>query len=163
MTDQQRYLQLFRQMYELCRQNGWGDPFSYARSREIAMAVTLGHTIAPTYAGADAIDQQGDPVEYKSTIQDKLQGTYNGISVLDTWPEQADYLWYDKIGHYHDHFFARFDEGEIVQLYQMPGTLVWSSLIHKLKRAYHRDRGRDPRLSATLTHTEILNNGTRII
>lgn len=150
-------------MHALCQRNGWGDPFSYARSREIAMAVTLGHTIAPEYVGADAFDEDGEPVEYKSTIQDQLIGTYNGISVLPTWIDQCDYLWYEKLAYYQRHFFARFLAGEIVQLYQMPGTVVYMSLIHKLKRSYHSTRGRDPRLGAALTHKQIIDNGLRII
>ena len=32
--------------------------------------------------------KNGKPVEYKSTIADKIQGTYNGISVHNTWEEQ---------------------------------------------------------------------------
>ena len=40
---EQQYQQLFEQM---CEDNKWGDPFSYARSREIHMAGVLGHTIA---------------------------------------------------------------------------------------------------------------------
>ena len=127
------------------------------------MAVVLGHTIAPDYAGADAFDENGQPVEYKSTIQKQLIGTYNGISVLPTWLEQADYLWYEKLAHYQDHFFARFAEGEIVQLYQLRGPVVYMSLIHKLKSAYHRARGKDPRLSASLTNKQIITNGLRII
>ena len=54
MTPEQQYQQLFEQMYALCEANEWGDPFSYARSREIHMAGILGHTIADDYSGADA-------------------------------------------------------------------------------------------------------------
>ena len=43
---EQRYQQLFENMYKLCEEQGWGDPFSYARSREIHMAGVLGHTVA---------------------------------------------------------------------------------------------------------------------
>ena len=38
MTPEEKYRDLYEQMYELCDQQGWGDPFSYARSREIYMA-----------------------------------------------------------------------------------------------------------------------------
>ena len=41
MTPEQQYQQLFEQMYALCEANEWGDPFSYARSREIHMACLL--------------------------------------------------------------------------------------------------------------------------
>ena len=41
-----RRLQLYIEMYELCRQAGWGDPFNYARSKKANLANMLGHTIA---------------------------------------------------------------------------------------------------------------------
>ena len=63
------YEQYFRGLYEVCEDQGWGDPFSYARSREIDMAIALDHDVSPTYSGADAYDH-GEPVEYKSTIND---------------------------------------------------------------------------------------------
>ena len=34
MNPEQKYQQLFEEMYSLCEENNWGDPFSYARSRE---------------------------------------------------------------------------------------------------------------------------------
>ena len=80
-TAEQRYTRLFEEMYEICNTEGWGDPFSYARSREIHMAGILGHGVADDYSGADAYDKYDLPVEYKSTIGKKLTATYNGISV----------------------------------------------------------------------------------
>ena len=56
MTPEQKFQQLFEEMYQLCEEQGWGDPFSYARSREIHLASILGHQIAETYSGADAVD-----------------------------------------------------------------------------------------------------------
>ena len=56
MTPEQKFQELFEQMYQLCEEQGWGDPFSYARSREIHLAGILGHTVAETYSGADAMD-----------------------------------------------------------------------------------------------------------
>ena len=38
MTPEEKYRDLYEQMYDLCKEQGWGDPFSYARSREIYMA-----------------------------------------------------------------------------------------------------------------------------
>ena len=105
MTPEQQYQQLFEQMYALCEANEWGDPFSYARSREIHMAGILGHTIADDYSGADAYDQDG-PCEYKSTIGKKLTATYNGISVQDTWEKQVEYIQEEKIGKYANHYLS---------------------------------------------------------
>jgi hypothetical protein len=84
MTPEQEFKKLFERMYELCQENDWGDPFSYARSREIHIAGTLGHEISPTLSGADGIDEVGE-CEYKSTIAEKINGTYNGISVQPSW------------------------------------------------------------------------------
>ena len=50
----------------------------------------LGHKISSTYSGADGIDQDRE-CEYKTTIQAKINGTYNGISVKNTWEEENHY------------------------------------------------------------------------
>ena len=31
MTPEEKYRDLYEQMYDLCDEQGWGDPFSYAR------------------------------------------------------------------------------------------------------------------------------------
>ena len=67
-TPEQQYQELFEQMYELCDAQNWGDPFSYARSREIHLAGLLGHSVADDYSGADAYDENDRPVEYLSLI-----------------------------------------------------------------------------------------------
>ena len=90
-----KFKECFEGMYDVCEDQGWGDPNSYARSREIHMAIELGHDVADTYSGADAYDK-GEPVEYKSTIGDNINATYNGISVKDTWEEQDEYLREEK-------------------------------------------------------------------
>ena len=100
MKPEEKYQQLFEDMYSLCEENNWGDPFSYARSREIHLAGLLGHRVADDYSGADAYDNNNNPVEYKSTIGKKLTATYNGISVQDTWENQVKYLEEEKIGKY---------------------------------------------------------------
>jgi len=64
MTPEEKYRDLYEQMYDLCEEQGWGDPFSYARSREIYMAGLLGHKVADDYSGEDAIDEDGVPTGY---------------------------------------------------------------------------------------------------
>ena len=64
-TPEQEYRELYEKMAQLCDQQGWGDPFSYARSKEIYAATVLGHQVAKDFSGADAIDN-GEEVEYKS-------------------------------------------------------------------------------------------------
>ena len=99
MTPQKEFADLFERMYELCNQNNWGDPFSYARSREIHLANTLNHKISDTLSGADAIDEDGE-CEYKTTVGKNITATYNGISVKSTWDEQLKYLEEQKICKY---------------------------------------------------------------
>ena len=152
-------------MYDVCERNDWGDPFSYARSREIHMSITMQHAISTTYSGADAVDQQGE-AEYKSTIDKTIKGTYNGISVQPTWEEQEIYLIEQKIGKYNNHYFARFDGSKIVELYCLTGDQVLAILLPKLKRQYERfhiSTPKDPRLGATINKTEIYKYGKCLI
>ena len=103
MTPEQqtRFKELYEEMYLIC---GGLDPFSYARAREIYMAAELNHKVADNYSGEDGLDESGKPVEYKSTINKKIQGTYNGISVHNTWEEQMKYLKEYKICKYENSF-----------------------------------------------------------
>lgn len=150
-------------MYELCERNGWGDPFSYARSREIYMAIKMQQQVAETYSGADGFDDDGG-AEYKSTIQKNIQGTYNGISVQPTWHEQLIYLDQEKIGKYKHHYFARFDSGKIVELWCLDYQDVLKILVPKLQRQYFsQSQRKDPRLGANVTKKEIYQFGRCII
>ena len=165
MTPEQKFQELFEQMYQLCDEQGWGDPFSYARSREIHLAGLLGHTVADTYSGADAIDEDGE-CEYKSTIAKSINGTYNGISVQDTWEEQERYLIEDKLGKYANHYIARYDEGKVVEVWKLDGDTVLGILLPKLKKDWERKingNHKDPRLSGNITKKEIYALGTCII
>jgi len=152
-------------MYDVCMRNDWGDPFSYARSREIHMAITMKHIVASTYSGSDATDQDGG-AEYKSTIQATISGTYNGISVQPTWEEQEKYLIEKKIGLYPNHYFARFEGGSIVELYVLSSDDVLAILLPKLKKQYlsHQvKQPKDPRLGATVSKTDIYKYGRSLI
>ena len=71
MTPEEKYRDLYEQMYDLCEEQGWGDPFSYARSREIYMAGLLGHKVADDYSGEDAIDE--DEMEWIGLLRDKVE------------------------------------------------------------------------------------------
>ena len=166
MTPEQKFQQLFEEMYSLCGEQGWGDPFSYARSREIHLAGLLGHTVADDYSGADAIDQDGE-CEYKSTIGKNINGTYNGISVQSTWEDQEEYLIKQKIGKYANHYIARYEGGKVVEVWKMTGDDVLSILLPKLKKDWNRKINstthKDPRLSATISKKEIYAVGTCVL
>jgi hypothetical protein len=157
------YITLFEHFDTFSKACGFGDPFSYARSREILMACTLGHSVSDDYSGADAINQKGEPVEYKSTISKRINATYNGISVFPTWKEQEKYLREEKIGKYPEHFWARFSEGRIVEMWKASGEAVLNALLPKLEKRFHAPRGKDPRLGVTLSATEIASIGDRIL
>jgi len=165
MTPEQRFQELFEEMYQLCEQQGWGDPFSYARSREIHLAGILGHKVAETYSGADAVDADGE-CEYKSTIANSINGTYNGISVQDTWEDQERYLIEEKLGKYNNHYIARYESGKVVEVWKLSGDDVLMILVPKLKKDWERKingKHKDPRLSANLTRKEIYTYGIQVL
>lgn len=144
---------------------GLGDPFSYARSREIMMTNRLGHRVSNTLSGGDAMDIENSSVEYeyKSTVANSINATYNGISVLPTWEQQVAYLEHDKIGKYKWHFFARFHNGRIEEIWRMSGARVLELLLPKLSKQYHsKMKRKDPRLGTTLTAKDIHRNAVCI-
>lgn len=163
MTPAQQFASLFEEMYALCQKHSWGDPFSYARSREIHIAGTLGHTIFPELSGADGIDADGE-CEYKSTVAKTINAAYNGISVFPTWEEQENYLLNEKIGKYENHYSVRYDGGKIAEAWRLKGDVVLKILLPKLKKKFFDTTARkDPRLGASLTKKEIYEFGERIL
>jgi len=164
MTPKQEYRQLYERMAQLCTEQGWGDPFSYARSKEIHAANTLGHTVASSFSGADAFNQDGNPVEYKSTTGKNCKGEYTGISVRGTWEEQKRYLFEEKLAKYPEHYYNRFSEGKLVESWMMSGADVYDILLPKLEGKFSTVLSKkDPRLSANITWTEIKQYGTKVI
>ena len=162
ITPENEFNNLFERMYQICEENKWGDPFSYARSREIHLANFLGHRVAKTLSGADAIDSDGE-CEYKTTICENIKATYNGISVQPTWEEQLTYLREQKIGKYQNHYFARYDGGKIVEVWKMKSEKVLEFLIPKLKRQYEKEnKGKDPRLGSQIPSSYIRKHAERI-
>ena len=164
MTPEQEYLKLYHRMWKICSEQGWGDPFSYARSKEIYAAIVLKHKVAETLSGADAYRKDGEPLEYKSTIGKKCQGSYTGVSVQPTWQQQEEYLTDEKIGKYPEHFYNRFEAGRLVESWKMAGDKVLGILLPKLKKKFSTVlQKKDPRLSATITSSEIQEYGERVI
>jgi len=163
MTPEEKYRDLYEQMYDLCDEQGWGDPFSYARSREIYMAGLLGHKVADDYSGEDAIDEDGG-CEYKSTIGKSVNGTYNGISVQDDWEDQARYIIEDKIGKYENHYYARFDGGRIAEVWKLDANNVLKILLPKIKKQFNEGTShkKDPRIGVSISTKQIKEYGTRI-
>ncbi len=160
---EEEYVRLYTEMANLCQQEGWGDPFSYARSKEIYLSIILKHKISDTLSGADGVDSDGE-CEYKSTTQSKIQATYSGISVHTTWKDQERYLKNEKIGKYSNHYHARFNGSSLEEVWKLSGRVVLDLLTPKLKKGYlNASKKKDPRLSAIITEKQIVENGKRII
>tara|TARA_B100000131_G_scaffold194952_1_gene187490 strand:+ start:68 stop:583 length:516 start_codon:yes stop_codon:yes gene_type:complete len=167
ITPEQKYQTLYEQLYAVCEENGWGDPFSYARSREIHMAGILGHTVADDYSGADAYDEEGG-CEYKSTIAPKINATYNGISVQDTWAEQERYVVEEKIGNYKNHYFARYEGGKVAEIWKLKYWDVLKLILPSIKKQWKEINSgvstrKDPRIGARINHHQIYEIGERIL
>jgi len=160
----EEYKYHYKAMANLAEAEGWGEPFSYARAKEIYAAIELGHTIADTFTGADAFNANNDPVEYKSTTSKSVKGAYTGISVQPTWELQDEYLRNEKIAKYSEHYYNRFEKGKLAESWVMDGNKVYELLRPKLRASYgtalHK---KDPRLSATITTGEIKKYGRRVI
>ena len=171
-TPQDEFIELFKKLGKLSEDNNWGDPFSYARSREIMASIKLGHDMCGTYSGADAFTkcELKKPIEYKSTIGKKICGSYTGISVFPTWQQQYEYLEKQKIGKYL-HFYNRFSDHELVESWTVPSHKVLEILSKKLRKSFDEQgnikasqmKKKDPRLSASMTYYEIINNGVQVI
>ena len=163
-TFQKKYKKLYLEMATLCENEpGVGDPFSYARSKEIFTAIEMQHEISDTLAGADGIDQEG-ACEYKSTTGKSIQGAYTGISVQPTWADQEKYLREEKIGKYENHYYSRFEGSKgIVEIWKLSGNDVLSILLPKLRKKYDTVLTmKDPRLQANVSKKDIKQYGIQI-
>ena len=164
-TPEEKFSYHYTEMMKVCCDQEWGDPFSYARAKEIYMANHLGHHVAPTLSGPDGYNEDNQPVEYKSTIGKSIKGTYNGISVQPSWSEQESYLRNKKLGCYPEHYIARFsrETAEIRELWMLTGAKVCDILVPKLDKKFHTmGNKQDPRLGTNLTKKEIYEHGKRI-
>jgi len=163
-TFQKKYKKLYLEMATLCENEpGVGDPFSYARSKEIFTAIEMQHEISDTLAGADGIDQEG-ACEYKSTTGKSIQGAYTGISVQPTWADQEKYLREEKIGKYENHYYSRFEGSKgIVEIWKLSGDDVLSILLPKLRKKYDTVLTmKDPRLQANVSKKDIKQYGIQL-
>ena len=171
MTPQERFAFLSSESYKVCRENNWGNPFVPGRTQEIIMANNLGHDISMTVSGADAHDHDG-AAEYKSCSPDpgsihknSFNAVYGGISVFPTWEEQVKYL-DDKILAYKNHYYARFRDGECLEIWVLDCQTVYDLLLPKLKKRYDalkaNDRIKDPRMQAVLGKKQIYRHGKKV-
>lgn len=149
---------------EICETLEYGDWTSYARIKEILAAAILGHTISDTYSGADAINEEGQKVEYKSTIAKRCKGLYTGISNQETWALMDKYLIEKKILPYDWHYYNRFEGASLVESWSLPAQIVYDLLRPKVKRSYEtRHNRKDSRCSGNVTWTEINKYGEQVV
>ena len=164
-TPEEKLSYHFNEMMKVCSQQRWGDPTAPGRLRELIMANELSHRAAPTLSGADAYNQDGLPLEYKSTTGKSIAATYNGISVQPSWSEQEAYLRHKKLGCYSEHYISRFirETGQIDETWMLTGDKVCDILVPKLEKKFATIlTKKDPRLGATITKKEIHKYGKRI-
>jgi len=163
MTAEQKFIYLYKEMSQLCDEQNWGDPFSYARGKEISAAIILGHRVSKTLSGADAYNVKGEPLEYKSTTGKNPKGSYTGVSVQPTWKQQEEYLLKEKIAKYPEHYYNKFDTRGLEQSWMLTGETVHNILLPKFKEKYPTVLNKkDPRLSANINWTEIKEYGTKV-
>lgn len=158
--------QINEQFLRLKERLGIDDLANYGRLKELAMAVKLNHHFPENYADADGFEIDETPAEYKSTIQDPITATYNGISVQKTWEDQKEYLIEEKICKYSNHFFARFPRHsmEIIEMHQMDGSTVYELILPKVRRQFESKQSKkDPRINTTIGKRDIYEHGTQIV
>ena len=161
-SPEEQYRKLYDRIYSLCVQNEWGDPHNYARAKEIYLAGLLGHKLVKEFSGGDAIDDQGE-CEYKTTTGKNINARYAGISNYESWKKQKDYLKKEKIAKYKNHYIARFEEGKVAEVWRLKGSKVLNILEPKFKNSWRRRNERkDPRISASISMTEIKKYGEKI-
>jgi hypothetical protein len=171
----EEFVRLYTRIAQLCNDKpGCGDPFSYARGKEIYASIILNHDISKTFSGPDAFTkcvhppQLRLPVEYKSTMNPQIRGLYSGISVQDTWELEYKYLKNEKIGKYL-HFYNRFDETHLIESWTVPSEIVLKLLSDKIKKKYfdndgniNKNTNKDPRICSSITCKEIKEYGFQV-
>jgi len=167
MTPEQQMAHHIECIFNICIENGLGDPTAGGRLREIHMAGILGHKISPTLTGADGIDEEPAGCEYKSSTTSTLKASYGGISVFPTWEKQMQYLINDKICKYKNHYCSRYESGKIVEIWKLNCNDVLHLLEPKLYRKWKKiTEGKvqlkDPRLSAQIGKAQIMKYGEKV-
>lgn len=163
VSPEQEYMNLYEQMFTLCRQNNWGDPFSGNRSKEIHMAGVLNHRVSTEIHGPDAFDEDG-PCEYKSCVHPKnVVGFYNGFSLCYSWDETLEKV-SEKIRSCHNHYFGRYYGSELVEVWRMRANDVLTSIAPRLFEKFRKVKDlKDPRMRGCVYHGDMKKYGERLI
>ena len=166
MTEEERYLHAFAEFCESFQKlTGSKDPFNYSRAKELHVALHIGAEWNSGTSGEDALDSNNCPVEIKTTTNKNINGTYNGLSVYDTWTDFYEYLSF-KFPQNTRHIFARYEGSSLVELYELTNDAVLDILEKKIRTKYFNENGsytqkvrKDPRIGASISMTEIKKFG----
>ena len=157
-SDAEAFAYHWEELNKITKRNGWGDHTVPGRGREIHMANTLGHTIAKAIVGPDAFNKD-IPVEYKSSSSKIFAVEYAGISMMETWNKQIQYL-KEKLLECPEHYHARYVDGAITEVYKMDASDVYRLLLPKLKKSYAKSASRkNPTVRAKIGETTIRRFG----
>ena len=157
-------------LYTVCDEMDWGDPFAAGRIREIILANYLNHKIGESLHKEDAINEDGDKIEYKTVLELLgLKGRYD-VSWQPTWELQLDYLKNEKIANNKFHYFATFTNNcKLVSVYQMTGEKALELLLPKIQKKFNNFKAKEKlnlknmSLHATLSKKQIIENSIKIL
>jgi hypothetical protein len=143
-----------------------GDPLAFSNGKKMLVAMYLGHEYVKDDKGVDGVDQNGYGCIYKTTTQVEINAAYHGISYKKTgWDDQVKYLWNEKIARW-THYFARFHEGQMVELWKMDGRVVFELLLPKVQDLYEiwvkGNRRIDNRCNVPMSRREIIQHGIKL-
>lgn len=152
---------------------GNADAFNYNRIGEFLTAIALGLDWNSGFNSSDAFDKAGNPIEFKSTTNKNINGTYNGLSASETEDEFIDYM-HQKYPDNTRHIFTRKENGIAVEIWELKNKDVLDILIPKVLNRFYPDGvysvinkktgkpRKDARPGSNVCMTEIKKYGERI-
>lgn len=152
---------------------GNADAFNYNRIGEFLTAIALDLDWNSGFNSSDAFDKKGNPIEFKSTTEKNIKGTYNGLSAHETKDEFIDYM-HQKYPDNTRHIFTRKENGTAVEIWELNNKNVLDILIPKLLNLFYPEgvysvtsekTGRprkDPRPGSAVCMKEIYKYGEQI-
>jgi len=146
------------------------DAFNYNRLGEVQTAILLGLDWNSGFDRKDATDKNGNPIEFKSTTNANVNGTYNGLSAKDNIEEFIEYM-SEKYPNNTRHIIVRKENGTIAEAWELSNKDILDIVIRKVNKNFYpegvydsmnRKTGKpkaDPRPGARVCMTEIKTYG----
>ena len=84
--------------------------------------------------------------------------------ILTAIKEQEKYIKEDKIGKYPNHYYAKFKDGKITEVWKLTCNVVLDILLPKIKKQFDQGTShkKDPRIGVSVSQKEIKEYGERI-